>query len=79
MLPANYIVQVKFKATTKSDLDFSNVESILKKYDAKLERAFDESEESLTSEVEESKSRGIDLPDLSRYYVVYTDNKEKAE
>ena len=60
-------------------MDLSNVENILKKYNTKLERAFDENEESLTAEARDSKSKGIDLPDLSRYYVVYTDDKEKAE
>ena len=89
--PANYTVQIKFKEdvnarltpdsglSSNAGVDLSKVGNILKKYDTKLERAFDESEESLTSKARESKSRGMDLPDLSRYYVVYTDDKEKAE
>src|SRR5688500_16866616 len=88
---ANYVIQVKFNEnvgarlmpdsslSSKTSVDLSNVNNILKRYDVKLQRAFDESEESLTSKARESKSRGIDLPDLSRYYVVYTEDKEKAE
>jgi Subtilase family len=88
--PDKYIIQIKFKENTDAKLsldshissntgiDLSNVENILKKYDTKLERAFDETEESLMAEARDSKSHGIDLPDLSRYYVAYTHDKEKA-
>ena len=88
--PSDYIVQVKFKKSTQARLTadehlesrsgpLSNVEKTLKKYNTKLERAFDESEETLMHKAEEAKSAGVALPDLSRYYTAHLDNKQQAE
>ena len=88
--PGDYIVQVKFKkgvqARLKSDESLESksgpltgVQKTLEKYSAKLERAFDESEENLVRKAEESKSAGVALPDLSKYYVARVNNKEQAE
>lgn len=89
--PSDYVVQVKFKPGTharlKSDgsldstsgTDLSKIEKILKKYDTQLQQAFDESEESLLDKARESKASGINVPDLSKYYITHMSDKVKAE
>jgi hypothetical protein len=88
---SDYVVQVKFKPSSPGTLPTdekmsskigkktSHMESVLRKYDVKLQPAFDESEESLMAKASKSKSEGINVPDLSRYYVAYVRNKDQAE
>jgi len=88
---SNYIVQVKFKPnsqdtlpkdgrlSSKIDKKTSHVDRVLKKYNAKLKPAFDETEASLVAKASKAKSEGVNLPDLSRYYVAFVENKSKAE
>jgi len=85
-----FVVQIKFKreagvrvdtahhlsSVTKTDL--SSVAAILEKHKVKLEHAYKETEETLERRVAEAKATGVELPDLSRSYVVRTKDRKTA-
>jgi hypothetical protein len=86
-----YLVQIKIKPeagvrvdaayrlSSKTDANLSSIENILTKHDVKLERAFEETEDALEESFAEAKAVGVDLPDLSRSYIIRTKDKEAAE
>jgi len=86
-----YTVQIKFKPeagvrvdaeyrlSSVAKTDLSSVEAIIKKHKVKLERAFEETEETLAREAAEAKEAGVELPDLSRSYLVRTKDKKTAD
>jgi hypothetical protein len=86
-----YTVQIKFKLeagvrvddeyrlSSAAKTDLSSIEAIIKKHKVKLERAFEETEETLAREAAEAKESGVELPDLSRSYLVRTKDKKTAD
>jgi len=72
-------VDTAYRLTSITDANLSSLEDILKKHDVKLERAYAETEDALTARVAEAKAVGVELPDLSRSYVIRTKDKEAAE
>ncbi|GAG06271.1 unnamed protein product, partial [marine sediment metagenome] len=72
-------VSATYHLTSTTSADLSSIEDILTKHDVKLERAFAETEDALMTRVAEAKAEGIELPDLSRSYIIRTKDKEAAE
>ena len=89
-LSQKYTVSIKFKEgvnarltsnnklETVSDSNVSSVEKIVDKYSVKLESAFGEPEEKLLSEMESLKPIATEVPNLSSYYTIHTDEKKTA-
>ena len=86
-----YEVQLKFKPETGARLDvayhlesttktnLSPIEEICKKHEVKLQRAFDATEDELESQFAEAKAAGVELPQLSRSYIIKSKDKKSAE
>jgi Subtilase family len=89
-IPQKYTVSIKFKEGINARLssdnklkslsgnDVSPIEKIVNKYDVKLKPAFDEPEEKLLSDMESLKSITAEVPNLSRYYTIHTEDKNRA-
>jgi hypothetical protein len=89
-LSPKYTVSIKFKEgvnarltsnnklETVSDSNVSSVEQIVDKYSVKLESAFGEPEEKLLSEMESLKPIAADVPNLSSFYTIHTEEKKTA-
>ena len=72
-------VDAAYRLSSITDANLSGIEGILEKHDVKLERAFAETEDALAARVAEAKAVGVELPDLSRSYIIRTKDKEAAE
>lgn len=86
-----YEVQLKFKPETGARLNvahhlesstktnLSPVEQICKKHKVILERTFVATEEQLDNQLAAAKSKGVELPQLSRSYTIKVKDKKTAE